>query len=298
MNKKKSLLGSLSLLLTALIWGTAFGAQSKGMDFVAPFTFNGFRSFIAILALGICLLIVWFRNHRNPNFRLVNNKKAIFGSLLCGLCLFFGTSIQQVGISMTSVGKAGFLSALYIILVPILGLFLKKKLSPKIWLCVVISLIGLYLLCIKENFTIELGDFLILLSTLGFAVQILIIDHISNDINPILLSIIQFGVVGILSLFPITIIEKPTIGATIQAMPYLLFAGILSSGIAYTLQTVGQKYTNPTVASLILSLESVFAAFTGLIFLNEQMALQEFIGCLFIFTAIILSQINFKNKLG
>ncbi len=296
MKNKKSLLGSLSLLLTALIWGTAFGAQSKGMDFVAPFTFNGFRSFIAVLALSIGLLIIWLRKHKNPNFRLVNNKKALIGSLLCGLCLFLATSVQQIGISMTTVGKAGFLSALYIILVPILGLFLKKTLSPKIWFCLIMALIGLYLLCIKENFTIGLGDFLILLSTLGFAIQILIIDYISNDINPLLLSIIQFGVVGILSLFPIIIIEKPTIEASIQAMPYLLFAGILSSGIAYTLQIVGQKYTNPTIASLILSLESVIAAITGVLFLNEQMILQEFVGCLFIFMAIIFSQINFKKK--
>lgn len=296
MNNKKSLLGSLSLLLTALIWGTAFGAQSKGMDFVAPFTFNGFRSFIAVLALSIGLLIIWLRKHKNPSFKLVNNKKALIGSLLCGLCLFLATSIQQIGISMTSVGKAGFLSALYIILVPILGLFLKKTISPKIWFCLIMSLIGLYLLCIKENFTICLGDFLILLSTLGFAIQILIIDYISNDINPLLLSIIQFGVVGILSLFPIIIVEKPTMNASLQAMPYLLFAGVLSSGIAYTLQTVGQKYTNPTIASLILSLESVIAAITGVLFLNEQMTLQEFIGCLFIFMAIIFSQINFKKK--
>lgn len=296
MKKNNSLLGSLSLLLTAIIWGATFGVQSKGMDFIKPFTFNGFRALVAIIALGSILLIICFKNRKNPSFKLVRSKKAVIGSICCGLCLFFGTSTQQIGISMTTVGKAGFVSALYIIIVPLLGIFLKKKASPCTWLCVIISLVGLYLLCVKVDFSIELGDLFVILSAFGFAGQILIIDHINNDINPLFLSVVQFGVVGILSLFPTFISEKPTIDATINALPYLLFAGIMSSGIAYTLQIVGQKYTAPTIASLIMSLESVFAAITGVLFLNEKMSLQEFIGCLFIFSAIIISQINFDNK--
>jgi drug/metabolite transporter (DMT)-like permease len=210
----------------------------------------------------------------------------------------FSTSTQQIGISMTSVGKSGFITSLYIILVPILGLLLKKKVPIKIWFCVGIVLIGLYLLCIKNSVKIEIGDIFLLLSAFGFAVQILIVDSISQDINTILLSIIQLSAVAILSLFPICIIEKPSISNTLDAMPYLLFAGVLSSGIAYTLQIVGQKYTTPVVASLIMSLESVFAAITGWLFLNEILSFNETIGCVLIFIAIIISQIEFKKRVN
>lgn len=295
-NKKKSFIGTVSLFLCALIWGTAFGAQSVGMNYLEPFSFNGFRSIIAFIALGIVILIIYLKNKNNPHFSLVKNKKALIGSIFCGLALFIGTSTQQIGISMSTVGKSGFVSALYIFIVPLLGLFFKKKVPLKIWLCVGIALVGLYLLCVKSGFSIELGDLFLMLSTLGFASQILIIDHISNDINPLLLSAIQFGVVAILSIFPTFILESPTIEGTIEAMPYLLFAGVLSSGIAYTLQNYGQKYTKPTVASLVLSLESVFAAITGFLFLNEEMSGKEFIGCILIFSAIIISQINISKR--
>lgn len=296
MNKKQVWTGNIALILTAFIWGTAFVAQSKGMDFLAAFSFNGLRSFIAVIVLSFLLLFLYFKNKNKEGFKLIKNKKVIWGSIICGLALFFSTSLQQIAIGMTTVGKAGFLTSLYIIIVPILGLFFKKKVSSKIWLCVGLSVVGLYLLCFKANFTIELGDILLILAAAGFAVQILIVDYITKDINPILLSIIQFLVVGILSLFPTLIIEKPTLVNTFDAMPYLLFAEVLSSGVAYTLQIIGQKHTSPTVASLILSLESVFAALTAWLFLDEEMMFKEYIGCLFIFSAIILSQLNFKKK--
>ena len=295
MNKKKSFFGSSILLVTAIIWGSAFGAQSKGMYYLGPFSFNGIRSIIAIIFLSIVLLFIIIKNKKNPDFKLFKNKKALIGSIFCGIALMFSTSTQQIGISMTSVGKSGFITSLYIILVPILGLLLKKKVPIKIWFCVGIVLIGLYLLCIKNSVKIEIGDIFLLLSAFGFAVQILIVDSISQDINTILLSIIQLSAVAILSLFPICMIEKPSISNTLDAMPYLLFAGVLSSGIAYTLQIVGQKYTTPVVASLIMSLESVFAAITGWLFLNEILSLNETIGCVLIFTAIIISQIEFKK---
>lgn len=295
MNKKKSLFGSSILLVTAIIWGSAFVAQSKGMDYLGPFSFNGIRSIIAIIFLSSVLLFIIIKNKKNPDFKLFKNKKALIGSIFCGIALMFSTSTQQIGISMTSVGKSGFITSLYIILVPILGLLLKKKVPIKIWFCVGIVLIGLYLLCIKNSVKIEIGDIFLLLSAFGFAVQILIVDSISQDINTILLSIIQLSAVAILSLFPICMIEKPSISNTLDAIPYLLFAGVLSSGIAYTLQIVGQKYTTPVVASLIMSLESVFAAITGWLFLNEILSLNETIGCVLIFTAIIISQIEFKK---
>jgi drug/metabolite transporter (DMT)-like permease len=248
-NNKKSFIGTLSLFICALIWGVTFGIQSKGMDYLKPFSFNGFRSIIAVIFLGLVILVLYLKNRNNPNFYLIKNKKALIGSIFCGVALFFGTSTQQIGISMSTVGKSGFVSALYIFLVPLLGLFLKKKIAPKIWICVTVALVGLYLLCVKADFTIEFGDLFLLLSTLGFASQILIIDNISNDINPLLLSAIQFGIVAILSLFPTFIYEKPTLSETISGMPYLLFAGILSSGIAYSLQNFGQKYSPSAVAS-------------------------------------------------
>ena len=296
MNKKKSFLGSSILLVTAIIWGSAFVAQSKGMDYLGPFSFNGIRSIIAIIFLSIVLLCIIIKNKKNPEFKLFKNRKALLGSIFCGIALMFSTSTQQIGISMTSVGKSGFITSLYIILVPILGLLLKKKVPIKIWFCVGIVLVGLYLLCIKNSVKIEIGDIFLLLSAFGFAVQILIVDSISQDINTILLSIIQLSAVVILSLFPICIIEQPSISNTLDAMPYLLFAGVLSSGIAYTLQIVGQKYTNPVVASLIMSLESVFAVITGWLFLNEILSLNETIGCILIFIAIIISQIDFKKR--
>ncbi|MBQ8293321.1 MAG: DMT family transporter [Bacilli bacterium] len=296
MNKKKTLFGSLSLLITALIWGAAFGAQSKGLDYIGPFTFNGFRALIAVIALGLVLLFIWLKNHKNKDFKLWKNKKALIGSIFCGVCLFFGTTTQQIALGMTSVGKSGFISALYVIIVPILGLFFKKKVSMKLWICVVIAVTGLYLLCVKENFTIELGDLLLMLSAFGFASQIMIVDHINKDINSCLLSIIQFSVVAFLSLPVIIFFEEPTISGTISAMPYLLFAGVLSSGVAYTLQIIGQVNTPPTLASLILSLESVFAFLTGLIFFDETHHLPEFIGCALILASIIISQVEFKKK--
>ena len=285
-------------MVTAIIWGSAFVAQSKGMDYLGPFSFNGIRSIIAVIFLSIVLLFIIVKNKKNPDFKLFKNKKALIGSIFCGIALMFSTSTQQIGISMTSVGKSGFITSLYIILVPILGLLLKKKVPIKIWFCVGIVLVGLYLLCIKNSVKIEIGDIFLLLSAFGFAVQILIVDSISQDINTILLSIIQLSAVAILSLFPICIIEQPSISNTLDAMPYLLFAGVLSSGIAYTLQIVGQKYTNPIVASLIMSLESVFAAITGWLFLNEILSLNETIGCILIFIAIIISQIDFKKRVN
>ncbi len=295
-NNKKSFIGTLSLFFCSLIWGVTFGIQSKGMDYLEPFSFNGFRSIIAVIFLSIVISILYLKNKKNPNFYLIKNKKALIGSIFCGIALFFGTSTQQIGISMTTVGKSGFLSALYIFIVPVLGLFFKKRVTPKIWFCVIIALSGLYLLSVTSDFTIEFGDIFLLLSTIGFASQILIIDHISNDINPLLLSAIQFGVVAILSIFPTFMFENPTVSNVFDGMPYILFAGILSSGIAYSLQNFGQKYSPSTVASLVLSLESVFAAITGFLFMNEIMSGKEFAGCILIFSAIILSQIDLKKR--
>ena len=296
MKNKKSLLGSSLLLLTSIIWGSTFVAQSKGMNYLGPFSFNGIRSIMAVLFLSLVLLIVIIANRKNTEFKLCKNRKALIGSIFCGIALMFSTSAQQIGLSMTSVGKSGFITSLYIILVPIVGLFIKKKVPLKIWFCVLIVLVGLYLLCFKGSLTLELGDIFLLLSAFGFAVQILIVDSIGDNINSILLSVIQVSVVAILSIPAILLDEKPTFDNTISAMPYLLYAAILSSGIAYTLQIVGQKYTNHVVSSLIMSLESVFAAITGWLILNETLSTNETIGCALIFIAIIAAQIEFKKK--
>ncbi len=291
--KNHKLGGIIALFITSIIWGGTFAIQSVGLNFLEPFAFNGLRALVAVIGLSILLLCIKLKNKQS---KLFHNKKVLWLSMVCGIVLFAATSLQQVALGMTPVGKAGFIGGLYVILVPLIGIFFKQKTSLKVWLCVVLSLVGLYFLCFQGSFSIQLGDILLLISALGFAGQIMIIDYITKDINSILLSIIQFFTVFILSLIPMFFFEELTWKNTVSALPYLLFAGILSSGIAYTLQIVGQKYTPPAVASLILCLESVFAALAGFIFLNETLSLKEYIGCAIIFIAIILSQINFKKK--
>ncbi len=291
--KEHKIFGSIVLLITALIWGSAFVAQSMGTKFLGPFTFNGLRALIAVGGLSILLLIIWLKDKKA---KLLNNKRVILFGMLCGLFLFMATTLQQAALSMNSVGKTGFITSLYVILVPLLGVIFKHKISLKIWLCVLLSVIGLYFLCFTGSFTFNFGDLLLLLSSLGFSFQIIIVDRILKDINPILLSIIQFSTIFILSIIPICFFEQPTIDNTLSAIPYLLFTGILSSGVAYTLQIVGQKHTTPTISSLIMSLEAVFAAITAYIILDEALSFKEYLGCAIIFIAIIISQINFKKK--
>ena len=287
--KNKRFYGNLMLILTALIWGSSFVAQSVGMDYIGPFTFNAIRCIIGGIVLIPIILIMGKVKKESKNKN--NNKQLILGGILCGIALFTGSTLQQFGISFTSVGKAGFITALYIVLVPILGIFFKKKVSLKIWLSVLISMIGLYLLCITENFSIGKGDLLVLFCAFFFAIHILLIDYFSPKVNGVKMSCIQFFVAGIISVLPMAFFENPTINSILSAWAPILYAGGLSCGVAYTLQIVAQKNTDPTVASLLLSLESVFAVISGWFILSESLSFKELTGCALVFIAIILAQL-------
>ena len=292
--KNKRFYGNLMLILTALIWGSSFVAQSVGMDYIGPFTFNAIRCIIGGIVLIPIIFII--DKVKKESQTKDNNKQLILGGILCGIALFTGSTFQQFGISFTSVGKAGFITALYIVLVPLLGIVFKKKVSLKIWLSVLISMIGLYLLCITENFSIGKGDLLVLFCAFFFAIHILLIDYFSPKVNGVKMSCIQFFVAGIISVLPMAFFENPTINSILSAWAPILYAGVLFCGVAYTLQIVAQKNTDPTVASLLLSLESVFAVISGWLVLGESLSLKELIGCVLVFIAVILAQLPNKNK--
>ena len=300
MNKgqiKKSLL----LLLTATIWGTAFVAQSVGMDYVGPFTFTFARSIIGGLFLIPCICFLRKWNEKNgaqvEKDRPFVTKAELIGGICCGLALCVASNFQQIGIAYTTVGKAGFITALYVVIVPILGLFFRKKVPGIVWFCVVLSVVGLYLLCMTgDSLTLSYGDFLVLICAILFSVHILVIDYFSPKGDGVVISCIQFFVCGILSGIVMLFVENFSVSSLIAAGLPILYAGVLSSGVAYTLQIVAQKDMNPTVASLILCLESVVSALAGWFILNEALSRRELFGCVLMFVAIVLAQIPIPNK--
>lgn len=288
-------------LLAALIWGTAFVAQDVCADVVEPMTFNAARSFIAVIVL---LVIIWlfslFRRgkpERPAAEAKAGRKMLIVGGLCCGTALAVASNFQQAGIGAgTDAGKAGFITALYIVLVPLLGLFLHKKVSLPVWIAVIIAVAALYLLCIKGEFKLETGDLLILLCALFFAVHILIIDHFTQRVDGMKLSCAQFLVCGVLSLIGALIFEHPDWSAILSVALPILYVGVFSSGVAYTLQILAQKGSNPTVVTILLSMESVFAVISGAIILHQSMTAREYLGCALMLIAVLLAQIPFPLK--
>lgn len=288
MNFIKKHQGPILLLIGALIWGTTFVAQSLGSDKVGPFTFNAIRFTIS----GVILLIVGILI-KDPK---PTNKKYYIYAVLTGIALFLAATLQQVGIDMTkSAAKSGFLTSLYIVFVPIIGLLFKNKTNKLIWVWIIIALIGSYLIALKESFTFELGDILTIICSFFFALQILLIDKSVKYISSIKICSIQFLVTGLLSFLLCFILEDVIMNNVMQALPAILYAAILSGCIAYLLQIIGQKTTEPTIASLIMSLEAVFALLAGILILKEQFNIKEILGCILVFTAVICSQINFKR---
>ena len=285
------------LFLTALIWGVAFVAQSVAMDYIGPYTFNAVRSLLGGIVLVPCVFLFGQKKKtvkdEDPSKGTAVDRPGdmITGGLLCGIMLFLSTTLQQVGIQYTTVAKAGFITALYIILVPILGIFLKKRVSFQIWISVLIAIIGLYLLCMKGSFYLGQGDFLMLVCSLCFALHILVIDHFTDKVSGVKLSCIQFFVCGLLSCILMFLFEKPAVSDILSAWLPIVYAGVFSSGVAYTLQIIGQKGTDPTIASLILSLESVVSVLAGWIILGQSLTPREILGCLLMFGAIILAQV-------
>ncbi|MEL7655396.1 MAG: DMT family transporter [Bacillota bacterium] len=302
----KKLQSDLMLFLTAFIWGASFVAQRAGMEYIGPFTFNGIRCFIgALVLIPIIMVLDGQRKKKNAGEEIVplteeekkmSKKTLLLGGLSCGVVLFISSSLQQIGIIYTTAGKAGFITALYIVLVPILGLFLGRKVRKILWLCVALATGGLYLLCIKEGFTIGKGDLLVLLCAFGFAVHILVIDYFSPKTDGVKMSALQFFICGVLSTPCMILFETIVWRDIIDCWLPILYAGIMSCGVAYTLQIVAQKNVEPTVASLILSLESVFAVIAGMILLSEQISPREAIGCIIMFAAIILAQLPSRKE--
>mgnify|MGYP004459435719 FL=1 len=288
-------------ILAAFIWGTAFVAQDMCADSIGTFTFNATRYFIAVLALLVVILIKDGLAKDKPSLSPIQkkaaNKQLWLGGLCCGTALAVASNFQQAGmVAGTDSGKAGFLTALYVVLVPLFGLFFKRKVNLSTWIAVVLSVVALYLLCIKGEFSLAPGDLLILVCAVCFAVHILVIDHFTAFCDGVKLSCIQFLFAGIISAICMFIFETVDFAAIWSCIMPLLYVGIFSCGVGYTLQILAQKDSNPTVVTILLSLESVFAVIAGAIILKQQMSVREYIGCAVMFAAVILAQIEFPSK--
>lgn len=327
--KNTSWKSPLLLFLTAVIWGIAFVAQSVGMEYVGGFTFNCVRNLIGGLVLLPCIALLdriraaqgeknemedknedgcskerkkrkiednGSKKRKNGKCAGSFDKTLWIGGICCGGALFVASNLQQFGIKYTTVGKAGFITAMYIIIVPVMGVCLKKAVGAKIWLSVLLSVIGLYLLCITGGFSLGFGDILVMVCAVCFAVHILIIDYFSPKTDGVRMSCIQFFTCGVLSGMGMLFFEEPSIGAIGQAWLPILYAGALSSGVAYTLQIIGQRNIDPTVASLILSLESVVSVLAGWILLGQKLSVRELSGCVLMFAAIILAQLPEQKR--
>lgn len=287
---------NILLVLTALIWGCAFVAQSVGMDYVGPFTFNMARFLIGAIVL---LPVIWFmdRQRKTGAEKGAGQKTLIIGGICCGIALAVASTLQQWGILFTTVGKAGFITAMYIVIVPLLGIFIGKKVRPLIIGCVAIAVVGFYFLCMTESLRLGLGDFLVLLCAIAFSIHILVIDHFSPKVDGVKMSAIQFLTAAIISAVPTLLCEQPVFTEILQAWQPVLYAGVMSCGVAYTLQIIAQKNADPTVASLLLSLESVFSVLAGWVLLGQGLSFKELFGCALIFCAIILAQLPEKKKM-
>lgn len=292
--KKTAIYSSLLLFLAACIWGVAFVAQSVGMDYMGPFTFNGARFLIG----GIVLIpVAAYRRKEKKEGSEIPLKLTLKGGLCCGLAICVASLLQQIGIQYTTVGKAGFITTLYIIIVPVMGLLLRKRVQAKVWGAAVIAAAGLYLLCMNESFSIGKGDAFVFACAVVFSIHILIIDYFSPKTDPVVLSCIQFFTAGIICTAGAFVSEQPAWAQLAAGAAPLLYAGVMSCGIAYTLQIVGQKSLEPAVASLILSMESVVSVLAGWVILGQALTARELFGCGMVFAAVILVQIPGKKKI-
>ena len=290
---KTQLRGTAMLLLTAMIWGGAFVAQTVGMDYIGSFTFQVFCKAVGFLAL---IPVVLFSDRGKPKMTRKEWKRLLLCGLGCGCFLFIATILQQFGLALgTTAGKSGFITALYIVLVPILGSLLGKKAAPSVWLATVIALIGLCLLCLDSSFTIGVGELLTLICSLFFAGHIIFIDRVCVDVDGIKLSALQCAVSSLLSIPGMLLTETVSFPALSEAWVTILYAGAFSGGIAYTLQILAQKITDPTVASITMSLESVFALLFGWLLLRQGLQPKEWAGCILMFAAVILAQLPSKK---
>jgi len=288
---KNQFKGILALLTTTIIWGSAFIAQSVGMDLIGPFTFQSFRCFMAIIFLVI--LVFFFDLGKKDGKTYLSrwkDKRLWISGIFCGISLFIASGLQQMGLVYTSASKAGFITAMYIVLVPILGMFLKNKPPVSAWVSVAIAVAGLYLLSCVGVTEVNVGDMLLMGSALAYSVQITLVDQLAPGQDSIRLNCIQILFCGFFSV-PFMLTEGPELANIIACAMPLAYAGVISMGVAYTLQIIGQQYLPPTPASLLMSLESVFAALFGWLLLHETLTTYERLGCILVFAAVIISQL-------
>lgn len=290
------------LFFAALFWGTTFVAQSIGADYVGANTYLAGRSWIAVVFLTPVIHTLdkfWDSrgiDNRRPRTPF-DRKRLIIAGMFCGSFLWIASVAQQTGMAYTTASKASFITALYVVMVPVLSILVKKRPPLHIWLCVLVSLVGMYLLCMNsERFYLELGDSYVLASALFFSIEIMAVYYFSPLVDGVRLSRLQFLVVAILSTVAMFVTEQPTLETFRLALPAILYAGIFSSGIAYTLQIMGQENVNPTLASLVMSLESVFGALSGWLVLHETMSGRELLGCILMFASILLAQVEIKPR--
>ena len=290
--KVAKLKNSLLLVLVALIWGIAFVAQSEGAQDVGPYTFNAVRMIIGGIVLLPCIKIIdAFKSKESDVPQKCDKRTLWIGGVSCGVMLFLASTLQQVGILYTTAGKAGFITALYIVLVPIIGLFFGRKTGAALWVSVALAVVGMYFLCMTESLSLGSGEALCMLCAVFFAFHIAIVDHFSPHVDGVRMSCIQFFVCGALSSVLMFLFEKPDVHKIVAAWLPILYTGVLSSGVAYTLQIVAQKNVNPTIASLLMSLESVFSALAGWVILGQKLTGRELFGCVLLFAAIVLAQL-------
>ena len=300
---KNTHFGIALLAGTSLIWGLSLVAQSMGMDHVGPFTFNAVRFFIGGISLLPLFPLINYLQGRSKKAEqekalpLLRDKLLLKAGFWCGLVLFAAISCQQVGIIYTTAGKTGFITSLYILLVPLFGLLFGRRISWRIWMCIGLAIAGMYLLCIKEALTLNKGDVFVLVCAVFSAAQILVIDRYAPLVNAVKLASLQFFVCSGLSAMVAVILEKPDIGAVLQGWMPLLYTGVFSSSVAYSMQIAGQKYVAPVLAALLLSLEAVFGALAGWWILDEFLTRSERIGCLLIFVAILAAQLPGRMSL-
>lgn len=298
----RKLKGTIQLLICSFIWGVAFVAQSVGMDYVGPWTFICSRYLIG--AVVLIPVIIFFDKYDSKKAEVAVSKEekqkiwknTLIGGLCCGVFLVSASLFQQYGILYTSVGKAGFITALYIIIVPFLSIFLHKKIGLNAWISAIIACVGFYLLSIQGQDTINKGDILLLVCSVLYSMQILTIDKYVEKVNTIAMSSVQFAVCAVVGAVGMFVFETPTWSAICQAAGPILYAGVMSSGVAYTLQIVGQRNLPPTVASLLMSLESVFSALAGWVILGQRLSFKELMGCTLVFTGVIIAQITPGDK--
>ncbi|MBR5155042.1 MAG: DMT family transporter [Clostridia bacterium] len=286
----------LLLLMTAMIWGFAFVAQRVGADYVGAFTFNGIRFVLGAISL-IPVIFIFEKAEKDSQIHTQKMSTTFKTGVVAGIILFTASSLQQVGIEITgSAGKASFLTGLYTVLVPIFGIALGKKTTANVWLGAVLAVVGMFFICVNEKWQISIGDIVLIIGAIFWAFHILVIDRFVNKMYAIRFASTQFAVCGILGICCALIFEKITLDAILNALIPILYGGVLSAGVAYTCQIIGQKKADPTYASIILSTESMFGAIGGALILHEVMTIRGYFGCALIFTGVIISQLVFKKK--